>query len=319
MQYKTIVLEMLKDRKELHEQLRLTRRLLPTMERCARELKASHEQWKETLAAQQPGSDPAQIASEALELALKELEDRLPSVSNQARGRPAFARPGDGVRPQSFTERLRPARGQPSLFDPARTTHASSADTPPADTRPPPPAARHSRTQSCRDLRRAPPTGDSWMASGEKAKARDIIAAIRTLKTARTRTTPSQQRREGDPCPVLRFWPGRPLDFSRSRHRQVQGRRMAGTGGGAEVPPHAQTNMTAPSAPPSTPSIPRPPSSPRSTRRSAAWACPDNATILEPGCGTGNFMSEGKPGNRFIGVELDSISGRIARALASRA
>ena len=26
-------------------------------------------------------------------------------------------------------------------------------------------------------------------------------------------------------------------------------------------------------------------------------------------------MSQGKPGNRFIGVELDSISGRIARAL----
>ena len=82
MQYKTIVLELLKDRKELHEQLRLTRRLMPTMERCARELKASHEQWKETLAAQQPGSDPAQIASEALELALRELEDRLPSVSS---------------------------------------------------------------------------------------------------------------------------------------------------------------------------------------------------------------------------------------------
>ena len=84
MQYKTIVLEMLKDRKELHEELRLNRRLLPTMERCARELKASHDQWKETLAVQQPDSDPAQIASEALELALKELEDRLPSVSNQA-------------------------------------------------------------------------------------------------------------------------------------------------------------------------------------------------------------------------------------------
>ena len=84
MQYKTIVLEMLKDRKELHEQLRLTRRLMPTMERCARELKASHQQWKEILAVRQPGSDPAQIASEALELALKELEDRLPSVSNPA-------------------------------------------------------------------------------------------------------------------------------------------------------------------------------------------------------------------------------------------
>ena len=42
---------------------------------------------------------------------------------------------------------------------------------------------------------------------------------------------------------------------------------------------------------------------------------PGNATILEPGCGTGNFMSQGSEGMRFIGVELDSISGRIARAL----
>src|ERR1700686_3290723 len=83
MQYKTIVLELLKQRTELHEQLRLTRRLLPTLETCAKELKASHESWKETLAEAKPGSDPSQIASEALELALKELEDRLPSASRQ--------------------------------------------------------------------------------------------------------------------------------------------------------------------------------------------------------------------------------------------
>ena len=37
--------------------------------------------------------------------------------------------------------------------------------------------------------------------------------------------------------------------------------------------------------------------------------------MLEPGCGTGNFMSLAPQGMRFIGVELDSISGRIARAL----
>ena len=80
MQYKTIVLELLRDRTELHEQLRLTRRLLPTLETCARELKASHESWKESLSQTNPGSEPSQIASEALELALKELEDRLPSV-----------------------------------------------------------------------------------------------------------------------------------------------------------------------------------------------------------------------------------------------
>ena len=81
MQYKTIVLELLKERKELHEQLRLTRRLLPTMESLARDLKARHDHWKETLAT--PESDPIRISSEAMEMALSELEDRLPSVHRQ--------------------------------------------------------------------------------------------------------------------------------------------------------------------------------------------------------------------------------------------
>jgi N12 class adenine-specific DNA methylase len=44
---------------------------------------------------------------------------------------------------------------------------------------------------------------------------------------------------------------------------------------------------------------------------------PDDATILEPGCGIGNFMSQARQGTRFIGIELDSVSGRIARALHS--
>jgi hypothetical protein len=81
MQYKTIVLELLKQRTELHEQLRLTRRLLPTLETCSRQLKTSHETWITTLATANPGSDPSQIASEAMELAIKELEDRLPTDS----------------------------------------------------------------------------------------------------------------------------------------------------------------------------------------------------------------------------------------------
>ena len=42
---------------------------------------------------------------------------------------------------------------------------------------------------------------------------------------------------------------------------------------------------------------------------------PAGATILEPGCGIGNFMAQGKGSHRFIGVELDSISGRISKAL----
>ena len=81
MQYKTIVLELLRERKELHEQLRLTRRLLPTMESLAKDLKARHDHWKETLATTE--SDPIRISSEAMEMALSELEDRLPSVHPQ--------------------------------------------------------------------------------------------------------------------------------------------------------------------------------------------------------------------------------------------
>lgn len=82
MLYKTMVLEMLRDRRPLHEKLRQEKILLGTMEFYARELKARHEAWKQQLSEMRPGSDPSQIASEALEIALKELEDSLPSDSS---------------------------------------------------------------------------------------------------------------------------------------------------------------------------------------------------------------------------------------------
>jgi hypothetical protein len=81
MQYKTIILELLEQRPQMHEELRKDRKLLPALELYAKELKTSHESWKERLAQATPGSDPSQIASEALELALKDLEDCLPSAS----------------------------------------------------------------------------------------------------------------------------------------------------------------------------------------------------------------------------------------------
>ncbi len=88
MQYKTIVLELLQQRPEMHEQLRKDRKLLTTMESYARDLKSSHEAWKETLGQERPGSDQSQIASEALEMALKDLEDRLPSASHPSDNEP---------------------------------------------------------------------------------------------------------------------------------------------------------------------------------------------------------------------------------------
>jgi len=74
MKYKTIVLERLKEHPNLHE-LTSNRTLLSTIEGYAKELKRSHEAWKECLLGARPESHEAQISIEALELALKDLEE----------------------------------------------------------------------------------------------------------------------------------------------------------------------------------------------------------------------------------------------------
>jgi len=80
MQYKTLVLQLLRGQfPEIHNRLKAARTLLPTIDLYSRELKTSHEIWKDFLSERKPGSDPSQIASESLEIALQELEDRLPS------------------------------------------------------------------------------------------------------------------------------------------------------------------------------------------------------------------------------------------------
>lgn len=78
MQYKTIALGLLEQRPPLHRRLRKERLLLQAMEVYASELRARHQMWQEQLAPVRPGSDPAQIASEALELAIGDLEGCLP-------------------------------------------------------------------------------------------------------------------------------------------------------------------------------------------------------------------------------------------------
>lgn len=84
MQYKTIVLELLQQRPEMHERLRKKQMLLSTLVLLATELKDCHEALKVTLSQRKPGSDPIQISSEAMEIAVKRLEDHLPSESQQS-------------------------------------------------------------------------------------------------------------------------------------------------------------------------------------------------------------------------------------------
>jgi hypothetical protein len=87
MQYMTIIHELLQQQPQTHEQLRKERRLLATVEQYAKELKTRHEAWKKMLVPLRPTSHPAQIASEALEFALKEVEHHLPSDSQEEEAR----------------------------------------------------------------------------------------------------------------------------------------------------------------------------------------------------------------------------------------
>jgi hypothetical protein len=76
-QYKTIALTLIQDCPERYERLRSTKRPLTAMDAYALDLKNSHERWKEEIARKRPGSDPSQISSEALELAIEDLRHSL--------------------------------------------------------------------------------------------------------------------------------------------------------------------------------------------------------------------------------------------------
>jgi hypothetical protein len=82
MTYKTIALCLLEANQELYEQLRTSGTLLPTMEHYATQLKTRHDSWKDELRQAQPETDPHQISSAALELALQDLQASLPAVSS---------------------------------------------------------------------------------------------------------------------------------------------------------------------------------------------------------------------------------------------
>ena len=79
MRYKTIVLEFIENQPALCKQLKSSRTLLSTVNLQAAALKRYHEDWMEQLSQSKPDSDPRQIASQALELALEDLRDNLPS------------------------------------------------------------------------------------------------------------------------------------------------------------------------------------------------------------------------------------------------
>jgi hypothetical protein len=82
MRYKTIVLALLEENPALQRRLKRERTMLRAVETYAQTLKETHEEATERLTQIRPSGDPSQISSEALEVALAELREVLPSASN---------------------------------------------------------------------------------------------------------------------------------------------------------------------------------------------------------------------------------------------
>ena len=172
----------------------------------------------------------------------------------------------------------------------------------------PPPAIVPSESN-----RQESPPAFTGMASGEKAKARDIIAAIRTLKhieKEQRAATPDERqilaRFSGFGPVALSIFP----DPATGRFKdgwQAIGEELKSLLSREEYDSAKRTTFNAFYTSPTVIAAMH--------EAFGRLGVSGGATILEPGCGIGNFMGQGNPGHRFIGVELDSISGRIARAL----
>jgi hypothetical protein len=79
MQYKTIALEMIQERPQWHEELRSSNSLLSTVNQYAQTLREIHLAAIEQLRQARPEPSPLQLSSEAMEMALKQLEQSLPT------------------------------------------------------------------------------------------------------------------------------------------------------------------------------------------------------------------------------------------------
>jgi len=74
-------MELIKQRPNLHDRLASSGRLTSTMEQLAVQLRDNHRQLTEQLREARPGSADIQLNSEAMEIAVNEIEQTLPDES----------------------------------------------------------------------------------------------------------------------------------------------------------------------------------------------------------------------------------------------
>ena len=153
------------------------------------------------------------------------------------------------------------------------------------------------------------------IAGGEKSKARDLLAAIRALKKIedehRPATAEERQaltRFAGFGAVALSIFPDPVTGRYKDAGWQVLGEELQTLLTSQEYDSAKRSTFNAFYTSPTVIAAIH--------EAITRLGVPKNhATILEPGCGIGNFMRGGEAGQRYIGVELDGISGRIARAL----
>ncbi len=172
----------------------------------------------------------------------------------------------------------------------------------------------------------ASPVSASPISNGVKSKARDILAAVRTLKAIEheQRSATDDERRglsrfAGFGPVALSIFPNPVTGEFKDDCWRAVGEELRGLLTPAEYDSAKRTTFNAFYTSPTViagihEAIER-------------LGIPNGATILEPGCGIGNFMNHGsggvnangtnddQHGHHFIGIEMDSISGRIAKAI----
>ena len=157
----------------------------------------------------------------------------------------------------------------------------------------------------------APP---SPIASGEKAKARDILAAISTLKTIKyaMRAPTAEERLTllgfcGFGPVALTIFPDPITGKYKDATWQAYGEELRSLLVDAEYESAKRTTFNAFYTSPTVIQAMH--------QAITRLGIPAHSSVLEPGCGIGNFMAYGPAGMRFIGVEMDRVSGHIAKAL----
>ncbi len=230
------------------------------------------------------------------------------------RTEPTITGRSDGIRQTSHAARVKPHSKDAYrlLFD--MLDDSATIATPAPNVKPQPAAIKQSVAPSTIVQQQV---GDSTViraASGDKAKARDILQAIRVLSQidSENRFATDEERhvlaRFGGFGPVaLSLFPD-PITGKYKDH----GWQLLGDELQALLTPddYESAKRTTFNAFYTSPEVIQ-----AMHAALGQLGVPQNALILEPGCGTGNFLRLADSDKRFIGVELDRTSGRIARAI----